>query len=148
MSQSCCNAKYDPPDSTRRWNFSAEPRSQLRGRHGCGQEFKSKSERKALEVHEEKGSPGPVRVLRLFPWVQNFVTVVGGVRDGFSSKPDVAAPFLPTVAAETNHFWTLRRPRSRLLRQRRTDVEASFPTTAPCSSRVPSGMGRGEQLAL
>ena len=29
--------------------FSAVPRSQLRGRHGCGQEFKTKSVREALE---------------------------------------------------------------------------------------------------
>ena len=30
--------------------FSAVPRSQLRGRHGCGQEFKTKSVRETLEV--------------------------------------------------------------------------------------------------
>ena len=77
------------------------------------------------------------------------MTFVGGVRDGFSSKPDVAASFLPTDAAVANHFWTLRRPRSRLLRQRLTDDEVSFPTTAAeCSSQVPFGMERGEQLAL
>ena len=85
----------------------------------------------------------------MIPWVQNVVTLVGRVRDGFSSKPDVAASFLPTVAAVANHFWTWRRPRSRLLRQRPTDDAASLPTTAAeCSSQVPLGMGRGVQLAL
>ena len=34
----------------------------------------------------------------------NVVAVVGRVRDGFSSKPDVAASFLPTVAAVADHF--------------------------------------------
>ena len=43
--------------------FSAVPRSPLRGRHGCGQEFKTKSVREAFEVHVQKVSPGPVRVL-------------------------------------------------------------------------------------
>ena len=42
--------------------FSAEPLSQLRGSRGCGQEFKTKSDSEALEVHVQKGSPGPVRV--------------------------------------------------------------------------------------
>ena len=66
------------------------------------------------------------------------MAVVGRVRDGFSSKPDVAASFLPTVAAVADHFWTLRRPRNRLLRQRLTVEAASFPTTAAeCSSQVP-----------
>ena len=51
----------------------------------------------------QKSSHGPVRVL-CFPWVQNVVAVVGRVRDGFSSKPDVAASFLPTVAAVADHF--------------------------------------------
>ena len=120
--------------------FSAVPRSQLRGRHGCGQEFKTKSVREALEVSRtEQFSRSRVR------WVQNVVTVVGRVRDGFSSKPDVAASFLPTFPAVANNFWTLRRPRSRLLRQRRTDDAASLPTTtAECSSQVPLGMVRGE----
>ena len=44
---------------------------------------------------------------------------------------------------------TLRRRFCQLLRQRRTDDEASFPTTAAeCSSQVPFWMERGEQLAL
>ena len=43
--------------------FSAEPRSQLRDSRGCGQEFNTKSDREALEVHVQKGSPCPVRVL-------------------------------------------------------------------------------------
>ena len=40
------------------------------------------------------------------PWVQNVVTAVDGVRDGFSGvvspKPHVAASFRPTVAAVAN----------------------------------------------
>ena len=80
---------------------------------------------KLWKFYVQKSSLGPVRVL-WFPWVQNVVTVVGRVRDGFSSKLDVAASFLPTVAAVPNHFGTLRRPKSRLLRQRRTDDAASF----------------------
>ena len=122
---------------------SAVPRFQLRGRHGCGQEFKTKSVREALEVSRTwKSSPGPVRVL-CFPWVRNVVTVVGRVRDGFSSKPDVAASFLPTVAAVANHFWTLRRPRSRLLRQRRTVDAASF-----CRILEPSPIRDGERSTI
>ena len=59
------------------------------------------------------------------------MTVVSGVRDGFSSKPDVAPSFLPTVAAAG------------------TEGEASFPTTSvECPSQVHLEMGRGVQLAL
>ena len=62
---------------------------------------------------------------------------------------DISASFQPTVAAVANHFWTLRRPRSRLLRQQHTVDAASFLTSATeCSSQVPLGMGRGVQLAL
>ena len=44
---------------------------------------------------------------------------------------------------------TLRRRFCQLKRQRLTDDEASFPTTAAeCSSQVSLGMVRGEQLAL
>ena len=96
----------------------------------------------------------------------------------FNPKPDVAASFRPTVAAVASCFQTLRRLRSRLLRQQQKfssrasfeigaaysatcpAVEVSLPATASAcnrdfadtatswSNQLPLGMGRGNQLTL
>ena len=42
---------------------SADSVSSSSGRHGCGQEFKTKSEREALEVHVQKGSPDILKLV-------------------------------------------------------------------------------------
>ena len=57
--------------------FSEEPRSQFRSIRGCGQEFKTKADREALEVSRtERFSRS--RASSMFPrGFRNVVTVVG-----------------------------------------------------------------------